>query len=132
MKLNVPVSISSEYSPSLSTGSSISLRAIFGETEVSQINPIILGSSSLGERGKRSEDVGRDAVFKLIKEIESNAPVDSHMTDQLLPFLAIVGGSMKVAELTPHCLTNIYTIEQFMGKCFKVDKENRVISCPPV
>jgi len=128
-KLDVPIDISSSYSVSLSTGSVITLWAVFAEDEeTSEVNPIILGSSSLGERGKRAEEVGKDAALQLLKEINFNAPVDRHLADQLLPFLALTTGNMKVSEVTPHCLTNIYTIEKFLGKSFEVDKEKKIIT----
>src|SRR3989338_6884584 len=127
-KLNVPVNISSSYAESLSTGSVITLWAVFSEAEeTSEVNPIILGSSSLGERGKCAEDVGKEAALQLLQEINSKAPVDRHLADQLLPFLALTTGSIKVSEITPHCLTNIYTIEKFLGKCFEVDEGNKVM-----
>lgn len=127
-KLDVPVSIGSSYSETLSTGSVISLWAVFSDSdEVSQLNPVILGSSCLGERGKKAEDVGREASFQLMNEISSKAPVDRHLADQLLPFLALAGGKIKVSEITPHCLTNIYAIEKFLGKCFEVDAESKII-----
>jgi len=129
MKLNVPISISSSYAESLSPGSVITLSAIFSESEeTSEINPIILGSSSLGERRKRAEDVGNEAASQLLREIDTKAPVDKHLADQLLPFLALTTGSIKVAEITAHCLTNIYAIEKFLGKCFDVDKESNTIT----
>ncbi len=129
-KLNVPVNVSSSYSDSLSVGSVMTLWAVFSDgDEVSQVNPVILGSSCLGERGKRAEDVGREAAFQLLNEISSKAPVDRHLADQLIPFLALAGGSMKVSEITPHCLTNIYSVEKFLGGCFEVDEPARMISC---
>ena len=127
-KLNVPISISSHYAESLSTGSVITLWAVFSDSdEVSQINPVILGSSSLGERGKRAEEVGIQAATQLLQEINSKAPVDRHLADQLMPFLALTTGQIKVPEITPHCLTNIYTIEKFLGKRFEVDKTSNII-----
>ncbi len=129
-KLNVPVSISSSYSASLSAGSVVSLHAVFSDSdELSQINPVILGSSCIGERGKRAEDVGREAAFCLLNEISSKAPVDRHLADQLIPFLALAGGGMKVSEITNHCRTNIYSVEKFLGRCFEVDEAERRVSC---
>ena len=64
----------------------------------------------------------------LVKEIESKAPVDRHLADQILPFMALAGGSIKTSEVTSHCRTNIYTIHQFMGEVFKVDESYKTIS----
>ncbi len=121
--LNIPVRIESHYSETLSTGSGITLWAVLMKNDESQI----LGADSLGERSKRAEFVGEECAQKLVEEIKSNAPLDSHMADQILPFLALVGGSVKVAKLTNHARTNIYTIEQFLGKRFEVDEEERII-----
>ena len=120
-KLNVPVVIATSYSDSESPGSAITLKAVFSDSdEVSQLNPVILGNSMLGRRRMSSEEVGRQAASGLIREISSGAPVDRHMADQLLPFLALTGGQMKVSEITPHCIANVYAIERFLGKCFEV------------
>ncbi|MBI2664184.1 RNA 3'-terminal phosphate cyclase [Candidatus Woesearchaeota archaeon] len=130
--LNVPVNISSSYSKTSSIGSVISLWAVFSEQDdVSQVNPVILGSSQLGERGRPADDVGKQAALQLQKEIGSGAAVDMHLSDQLLPFLALTAGQLKASEITPHCLTNIYAIEKFLGKCFEVDKISNIISVKP-
>jgi RNA 3'-terminal phosphate cyclase (GTP) len=127
-KLNCPVQIKTEYSNTLSDGSGIVLWAIFSKgEEIDFNNPIILGSDALGERGKRAEDVGKEAAEKLIKEIESKAAVDSHTADNLIPFL-VFGGKIKTSEITNHCRTNIWICEQFLGKIFKIDEENKIIS----
>ncbi|MBU0628091.1 MAG: RNA 3'-terminal phosphate cyclase [Nanoarchaeota archaeon] len=128
-KLNCPVQIRTEYPDTLSTGSGITLWATFSKNpeDIDFNNPIIIGADILGERGKRSEEVGKEAADKLLKEIESKAPIDSNLADNLIPFLAIFGGKMRVSEITNHALTNIYACEQFLGKIFDVDKENLII-----
>ncbi len=129
-RLNVPINISVEYCDSLSDGCGITLYATFSKNknEIDQNNPIILGSDTLGKRGKKSEQVGKEAAQKLIKEIQSKAAVDKNMADNILPYLALFGGKLKTSELTNHTLTNIYVIEQFLGKVFDVDKENKIMS----
>ena len=125
---NVPVQIKTEYSNTLSTGSGITLWAKFalGE-EMDFINPIILGSDALGERGKRAEDVGKEAAEKLSKEIKSHAAVDSHTADNLIPFL-VFGGKIKTSEITNHTKTNIWICEQFLGKMFDIDEKENIIN----
>ncbi|MBI1935120.1 RNA 3'-terminal phosphate cyclase [Candidatus Woesearchaeota archaeon] len=130
-KFSVSIKISSEYQETLSIGSGITLWAIFSKNkdDIDENNPIRLGADSLGEQGKRAEIVGEEAAQSLIREIESKAPVDRHLADQILPFMALVGNSrIKVSEITNHCRTNIYTIQQFMGEIFSVDEQNRIIS----
>ncbi len=132
LSIACPVIIQSEYSNSLSTGSGVSLFAHFaavGKDEPDRTHPIILGSDSLGERGKRAEDVGQEAAAGLIREIASGACVDHYLADQLIPFMAIAGsGKILTSEITGHCLTNIFVVEQFLGKCFDVDKEKKLIA----
>jgi RNA 3'-terminal phosphate cyclase (GTP) len=129
-RLNVPVKIETEYADSLSPGSGITLWAIFSKdpNEIDIRNPIRLGADALGEKGKRAEDVGKEAAEKLIKEIESKAPIDNHAADNLIPFLALFKGKIKVSEITPHCRTNIWVCEEFLGKIFEIDEDNKIIS----
>jgi len=129
-KFEVPVSIQIEYSDTLSTGSGITLWAVFSkdETDIDANNPIIIGADALGEKGKRAEDVGKEAAEKLIKEIESKAPVDKHASDNIIPFMALFGGKIKTSKITKHCKTNIWVCEQFLGARFKIDEENNIIS----
>ncbi len=125
------VSIRAEYSDSLSTGSGISLFAYFsaaGKDDIDAVNPVILGSDALGERGKRAEAVGQEAAAALVKEISSGACVDHYLADQLIPFMAIAGNSrILTSEITNHCLTNIFVVEKFLGNCFEVDKERKAV-----
>ena len=127
---NAPINITSQYQDTLSTGSGITLWAVFSKNkdDIDENNPIRLGSDSLGEQGKMAEVVGEEAAENLIKEIGSKAPVDRHLADQILPFMALNGGSIKASEITNHCRTNIYTIQQFFGEIFKVDEEEVIIS----
>ena len=130
-KYEVPVTIRTEYCDTYSAGSGITLWALFSKQkeDLDLINPIILGADSLGERGKPSEKVGEDAAKALIRQIESKAPIDSHLADNLLPWMALFCPStIKASELTQHTITNIYVIEQFLGKLFKVDEKNKIIS----
>ena len=126
-----PISIRAEYSSALSTGSGIVLWAIFStqKDEINIKNPIRIGADSLGERGKKAEIVGKEAAQSLIEEIESKAPADMHLADQILNFMALAGNSrIKASKITNHTKTNIYTIEKFLGKIFSVDENNNVIS----
>ncbi len=128
-KLNCHIDIQAQYSETLSTGSGIVLWAIFSKDpdEISTVNPIRIGADSLGEKGKKAEQVGQEAAENLLKEIESKAPVDQYLADNLIPFIALIGGKMKVSKITDHTLTNIYVCEQFLGKVIEVDKENNMI-----
>lgn len=83
-----------------------------------------IGSSSLGERGKRAEVVAREAVMSLIEELSSGAAVDMHLADQLIPYMALVGGEYSVREVTFHTSTNIWAAGQIVEADFNVEKED--------
>lgn len=125
--LNVPVDITCQYYDAQSTGSGITLWAIFSQGyDVDIENPVRLGADALGDKGKPSEAVGIEAAEKLLQEISSKAPVDSHLADNLIPLIALCRpSSINVARVTPHTVTNMYVVEQFLGKTFK--QENKKI-----
>jgi len=128
-----PISIQEEYSNTLSTGSGISLWAIFSKDkdEIDVRNPIRLGSNVLGERGKKAEIVGKEAAQMLADEIESKAPVDKHLADQILPIMSLISGSkIKTSNITSHTRTNIYTIEKFFGNKFSINEKNKFNQLP--
>lgn len=121
-QLKVPLDIQSSYSTTLSTGSGITLWAIHGNEEgIHPINPIIIGESMLGERELRAEKVGEKAALKLKEILSTPAACDSYLADQLIPFMAIVGGSIITNEITNHMRSNIYVCEQFLGSKFEIE-----------
>ncbi|MCK4282707.1 MAG: RNA 3'-phosphate cyclase, partial [Candidatus Brocadiae bacterium] len=83
------------------------------------------------ERGKPAEKVGREAAQLLKRAMESGACLDAHMADQILPYLALAGGTSRVsvAGITEHCRTNIWVIEQFLPARFQADEQRGLISC---
>jgi len=83
----------------------------------------ILGASSLGRPGKPAEQVGREAAESLVKQLRTGRAADRHLTDQLIPYMALAEGTSDItsAELTSHALTNIALVEQILGVKFEVD-----------
>lgn len=100
------------YVNALCPGSSISAYANFENSK--------LGASALGERGKRAEIIGKECAQNLLFEINSGAVVDSHASDQLLPYMALSGGRIKTSNITEHAKTNIFVIEKFLPMKFSV------------
>lgn len=128
LKLGVPVQIRTEYQDTLSDGCGITLWAVFSKNDdVGYVNPVRIGADSLGERGKTSEIVGAEAAERLMNEMNYKAPVDEYLADNLIPWL-VFGGKMNVAKVSNHTLTNIYVVEQFLGKLFEVDHKSKIIS----
>ncbi|NKE35411.1 RNA 3'-terminal phosphate cyclase [Natronococcus sp. JC468] len=82
----------------------------------------IAGFGTLGERGKPAERVGEDAADAANRFLEGDAAVDRHMGDQLLLFLALAGGRVRVPRVTDHVETSRALLEAF-GR--EVDLERR-------
>jgi RNA 3'-terminal phosphate cyclase (ATP) len=77
-----------------STGSALVIRLDFEHS--------VAGVSALGERGKPAEDVASEAVERTLAVRDSEAAVDAHLADQLVPFLAVGGGEVSIPRVTDH------------------------------
>lgn len=81
-----------------------------------------VGGSALGERGKRAEKVGEEAAQELLFHLDRGAPLDRYLSDQIIPYLALAGDSqVKVAQITPHTLTNIHIAQLLTGARFHIN-----------
>ncbi len=82
----------------------------------------LIGTDALGKRGLRAEKVGEQAAVTLIQEIKTQAPVDSHQADMLIPYAALANGpsSFFISTLTMHTITNIHVAHQFLDIKFNV------------
>ncbi len=107
---------SSESSATI--GSAISIFAHFSRGAV-------LSGSALGEKGKPAERVGEEAARNLLSELGPKQPCDSHLADQLIPFMALAKGKseLRCTLLSQHCLTNIAVVEKFLPVKFAVEGE---------
>ncbi len=114
-KLNLPIEEKIEYYQTRCPGSQICLIGEFENT--------VIGTDNLGKLGKRAEDVGKEAALELLKEQKSNACLDKHLADQILPYMALAKNksSVTASEITNHCRTNIWVIEKFLDKKFKTE-----------
>lgn len=74
------------------------------------------GFSALGARGKRAEDVGREAGEEAARFLAGRASVDRHLADQLLLYAALAGAETRYVteEVTAHLRTNAWVIQQFL------------------
>lgn len=97
-------------------GSHISLTANFGRT--------IIGTDNIGKLGKKAEKVGKEAASELLKEQKAEACLDKHMADQILIYMALAEEESKVtvSEITDHCKTNIWIIEEFLEGHFETEQ----------
>jgi len=72
------------------------------------------GASALGERGLPAEKVGVYAAEAMTAELKSKAAVDRYLADQLVPYLALAGGSYTAPVVSKHASTNIWTATRFL------------------
>ena len=88
----------------------------------------VIGTDNLGKLGKRAEDVGKETALELLREQKSGACLDKHLSDQILPYLALAPGKSQVtvSETTNHCQTNIWVIEKFIEGKFEI-KNNLIL-----
>lgn len=121
--LGAPISIRSEYTESDSTGTGITVIGVYNTNEI----PCKIGADVLGEKMVVAETVGINAGKLLKEELLSEAPIDKHLADNLIPFLGVFGGEIRVSSITNHTKTNIYVTEQFLGKSFSIE-ENKITS----
>ncbi len=75
------------------------------------------GFSSLGRKGKRAEEVADEVVDSVKEYLRSEACIDPHLADQLVPFMALAKGasSFTTTQITDHLLTNLWVIEHFLN-----------------
>jgi RNA 3'-phosphate cyclase len=96
--------------PHLGAGSGIVLWA-------ESTSGIRIGADTLGERGKRAEEVGKGAAMRLLQELATGKAIDSHLCDMLIPYLALAKGlsQIGITEITSHLITNIWVAERILG-----------------
>ncbi|MGE5256630.1 MAG: RNA 3'-terminal phosphate cyclase [Hyphomicrobiales bacterium] len=118
----IPADIAEEYCSSASPGSVITLWAVDREDRS------LVGADALGERGKPAEAVGREAIGRLLDTLNTQAAVDVHLADNLIPLLALVSGAIRTVRITDHIRANMYVCERFLEVDFKLDEDVALIS----
>lgn len=115
------VQVINDTSNRIQKGSSITLWA---ETN----SNVLLGSDSIGELGKPSEIVGREAADRLWTEISTNSTVDVHASDMLIPYIAIAPGRsiFFARELSEHLQTNLWLTEKLLDVHFVAKKKQEL------
>jgi RNA 3'-terminal phosphate cyclase (ATP) len=68
---------------------------------------------ALGEPGLPADDAATSAVTDALNFHDSSAVVDRRLADQLLPFLAIAGGEIRIPEITAHVQSHLALLERF-------------------
>jgi RNA 3'-phosphate cyclase len=102
-------------------GSSI---VLWAETDTGAI----IGADAIGELGKTSEAVGREAAEKLYAEIPMRPTVDVHLADMLIPYVALAEGTsiFLIRAVSDHLEANVWLAEKMLNARFKIQKWNRL------
>ncbi|MFB6080656.1 MAG: RNA 3'-terminal phosphate cyclase [Haloferacaceae archaeon] len=93
------------YADADSPGSAVAVRLDYGDA--------LAGFDALGERGTPAETVAETAVADALAFHGGTAAVDRHAADQVLPFLALAGGRMRIPEATEHVETGTGLLAAF-------------------
>lgn len=96
-------SYSASYESALSPGTSVLVYS------VSDFGGPYVGGDSIGERGKRAEDVGQEAAGRFIESALAGAAVDPFLADMLVLPLCLAKGrsAYRTARVTEHLRTNL-------------------------
>lgn len=83
---------------------------------------VILGGDAIGELGKPSEIVGREAAENLALEMGAKATADVHLADLLVPYVALSKEESVYYTrfMTPHLDTNVWLAQELLNVEFSV------------
>lgn len=96
----------------------------------------LAGFSSLGERGKPAEAVGKEAAEQFKSFHNSSACLDPHLADQIVLYLSLAqeDSSFTTSRITQHLITNLLVIEKFLNIRYEIqgdlNEEGRVRLMP--
>ena len=115
------VQVVNDKSNPLQKGSSI---VLWTETETGAI----LGADAIGELGKPSETVGKEAAEKICNEISAKPTVDQHLADMLIPYMALAQGTSTYLThvLSEHLQANIWLVEKMLNARFNTKQIGRL------
>ena len=71
------------------------------------------GFVGYGDADTSPASVADTAVEAAERWVESDAPVDAHLADQLVVWLALAGGSVPISRVTDHVRTNVDLVRAF-------------------
>ena len=118
------INIRMSYSETDSPGVTLFIYAVLEHKTFEGPKFYKITANEIYEFGKTTpEQMAEKTANKLIKNINSHAPVDKWLGDQLIPLLAILGGKIRVPEITKHMKSNIHVCELFLDKKFQVSED---------
>ncbi len=92
---------------------------------LAEFDHVAAGFDALGAPGKRAEAVADEACGSLFGYLDAPGALDSHLADQIIPYLALSSGPSEFTAscITPHVLTNIWVVRQFMDVDIVIEGE---------
>ncbi len=121
LKEKAPVSVNVNYGETASQGSGLLLYAQYEQSR--------LGVSFLAQKEEKIQHIGSTLAHDLFSLIDKRGAVDEHLADNLIPYLALYGGSITTTKITDHTRANIYVCEQFLPVTFTIEG-NRITAEP--
>ncbi|UCD96213.1 MAG: RNA 3'-terminal phosphate cyclase [Candidatus Bathyarchaeota archaeon] len=118
-RLKADIRVVNDFSNKLQKGSSL---VLWAETDTG----VLLGGDAIGELRKPSEKVGEEAAITLFTEVSAKATVDSHLSDMLIPYLALTNerSVFLTRRITEHLETNIWLAQKILDVDFRCTKSN--------
>jgi RNA 3'-terminal phosphate cyclase (ATP) len=86
---------------------------------VSDFGGPFLGGDSIGEIGKRAEQVGHEAAARYLESALAGAAVDPFLADMLVLPMCLTKGRSKyrTSRVTQHLQTNLQVVSQMLSGC---------------
>ncbi|MEM1923432.1 MAG: RNA 3'-terminal phosphate cyclase [Nitrososphaerota archaeon] len=87
-------------------------------------NGLAMGFDALGEKGVPAEVVAERAVEDALSQLSTGAPIDKHLADQLVIWMALAKGESRigVGSLTSHTETGIEVLSRLTSAKFRVER----------
>ena len=97
--------------------------AIWTETDTG----CLIGSDMAGAPKRPAEFIGKQVARHLIDVLDTDATVDEHVADQLIPFAALADGcsTYVIPRMTDHIEARLWLVETMLGAKTEV-KDNRL------
>ena len=88
-----------------------------------------LGSDRAGAPGRRSEAIGKYVARQLLEDLKTEATLDRHASDQIIPFAALASGEsrFRIPHVTEHIRSNAWLSEEFLGAKISVEGNKLVV-----
>ena len=115
------IQVINDQSNPIQKGSSI---VLWAETDTG----VIIGADAIGELGKMSEAVGKDAAQRLNAELSVKPTLDIYLADMLIPYMALTEGKsvFMARAVSEHIESNIWLMEKMLNVKFTIEKVNNL------